>query len=64
MSKADEISYINKLEDKLMYVLSPTNHELSVVTKRNFKDIIRNNIDEDTYTIKEKLKDYWKGINK
>lgn len=64
MSKADEISYINKLEDKLMYALSPTSHELSVVTKRNFKDIIRNNIDEDTYTIKEKLKDYWKGINK
>lgn len=58
MSKADEMSYIDKLENKLMYALSPTTHELSVVTKRNFKDIIRKNIDEDTYT----LKDYWKGI--
>ena len=51
--------YIDKLEDKLMYALSPTNHELSIVTKRDFKDIIRKNIDEDTYTIKQKLKEYW-----
>ena len=64
MSKADEIRYIDKLEDKLMYALSPTTHELAVTTKRGFKDIIRANIDEDTYTIKQKLKDYWKGISK
>lgn len=62
MNKADEMSYIDKLENKLMFALSPTTHELSVVTKRNFKNIIRKNIDEDTYTLKQLLKDYWKGI--
>ena len=64
MSKADEIRYIDKLEDKLMYALSPTTHELSIITKRAFKDIIRANIDEDTYTIKQKLKDCWEGLCK
>ena len=58
MSKADEVRYIDKLENKLMYALSPTNHELAVTTKRAFKDIIRANIDEDTYTIKQKLSEY------
>lgn len=56
--------YIEKLENKLMYALSPTTHELSENTKRAFKNIITENIDEDTYTIKQELKKYWKGLGK
>ena len=51
---------IDKLEEKLMYALSPTNGELAIVTKQNLKKIIRQNIDQDTYTIKRELKKYWK----
>lgn len=51
---------IDKLEEKIMYALSPTNSELAIVTKQNFKKIIRENIDQDTYTIKRELKKYWK----
>ena len=61
MSKADE-EYIEKLEEKLMYALSPTKHELSDNTKKMFKNIISNNINEDTYTIKKELKKYWEGL--
>lgn len=50
-----------ELEDKLMYALSPTSHELALNTQENFKKIIRENMDKDTYTIREKLKDYWEG---
>ena len=53
------LEYIDKLEKKLMYALSPTKHELALNTKINFKRIIRNNINEDTYTIKRELKKYW-----
>lgn len=53
--------YINELENKLMYALSPTSHELATTTQENFKKIIRENIKEDTYTIRERLKDYWEG---
>lgn len=56
--------YIEKLENKLMYALSPTTHELSENTKKLFKNVIFENLDEDTYTIKQKLKKYWKGLNK
>lgn len=63
MSKADE-EYIEKLEEKLMYALSPTKHELSDNTKKMFKNIISNNINEDTYIIKQELKKYWKGLCK
>lgn len=52
-------SYIEELENKLMYALSPTTHELSETTKRVFKEIIRNNINEDTYTIRKLLKERW-----
>lgn len=58
------LEYIKILEEKLMYALSPTSHELALETRRKFKEIIRNNIDEDTYTIKQELKKYWKGINR
>lgn len=63
MSKADE-EYIAKLEEKLMYALSPTTHELAENTKKLFKNVIRENLDEDTYTIKRELKRYWKGLCK
>ena len=53
------LEYIDKLEEKLMYALSPTKHELALNTKTKFKKIIRDNINEDTYTIKQKLKKYW-----
>ncbi len=58
------LEYVEKLEQKLMYALSPTNHELSFNTKNHFRDIIRQNIDEDTYTIKAEMKKYWKGLYK
>ena len=51
--------YINILENKLMYALSPTTHELALDTQEHFKAIIRNNLEEDTYTIKRLLKEYW-----
>lgn len=51
--------WINKLETKLMYALTPTKHELAKRTQEEFKEIIRDNIDEDTYTIKRKLKEEW-----
>lgn len=53
------LGYLDKLEEKLMYSLSPTKHELALNTKINFKKIIRDNINEDTHTIKQKLKKYW-----
>lgn len=54
--------YIEKLENKLMYALSPTTHELSENTKKLFKNIIFENLDEDTYTIRQELKKCWKGL--
>lgn len=54
--------YIDKLENKLMYALSPTTHELAINTQEHFKTIIRDNLGEDTYTIKQLLKEYWKGL--
>jgi hypothetical protein len=51
--------YINELENKLMYALSPTSHELATTTQEHFKEIIRDNLERDTYTIKRALKKYW-----
>ena len=50
-------------ENKLMFALSPTTHELASETQRNFKKIIAQNIDEDTYTIKKELKKYWNHMD-
>lgn len=60
LEKKDE--WINKLETKLMYALTPTKHELAKRTQEEFKKIIRENIDEDTYTIKRKLKESWNNL--
>lgn len=54
--------WINKLETKLMYALTPTKHELAKRTQEEFKEIIRENIEEDTYTIKRKLKENWNNL--
>lgn len=54
--------WINKLETKLMYALTPTKHELAKRTQEEFKEIIRENIEKDTYTIKRKLKENWNNL--
>ena len=54
--------WINKLETKLMYALTPTKHELAKRTQEEFKETIRENIEEDTYTIKRKLKENWNNL--
>ena len=56
----NQLEYINKLENKLMYALSPTTHELAITTQEHFKAIIRDNLENDTYTIRGALKEYWK----
>ena len=58
------LEYVKRLESKLMYALSPTDHELSLNTKNHFIEIIRENMEEDTYTIKREMKKYWKGLCK
>ena len=58
--KKDE--WINKLETKLMYALTPIKYELAKRTQEEFKETIRENIDEDTYTIKRKLKENWNNL--
>ena len=60
LEKKDE--WINKLETKLMYALTPTKHELAKRTQEEFKRVIRENIDEDTDTIKKKLKEEWNNL--
>lgn len=60
LEKKDE--WINKLETKLMYALTPTKHELAKRTQEEFKRVIRENIDEDTDTIKRKLKEEWNNL--
>ena len=46
-----------------MFALTPTTHELALETQRNFKKIIAQNINEDTYTIKRELKKYWNNMD-
>ena len=48
-----------KLLQKLVYVLSPTNHYLSTAYNCKFKEIIRDNIDLESCKIKKLLKDCW-----
>lgn len=45
-----------------MYALTPTKHELAKRTQEEFKEIIRENIDKDTYIIKRKLKENWNNL--
>lgn len=52
-----------RLLELCMYALiSPTkiyNHELADNTKQVFKDIIKNNLECDTFTLREKIKYQW-----
>ena len=57
------IQAYKQYEEKLMYALNPTNSELAIKTKEDFKKIIRENINEDTYTIKKELKKYWNNMD-
>lgn len=53
------IKAYKQIEEKLMYALNPINGELSIKSKENFKKIILENINKDTYTIRKELKKYW-----
>ena len=55
----NEKIYTDELENKLMYALSPTSHELATTTHEHFKAIIRYNLERGTYTIKKALKKNW-----
>ena len=57
-------AYTNYLEEKLMYALGPKHKEFSDMTKCEFAKILRKAFDEkaDTYTIKQKFKDYYNNI--
>ena len=54
-----------RLLELCMYALISStkiyNHELSINTKQAFKNIIKENLNEDTYSIRERIKKYWKG---
>lgn len=64
-------SAIEKENDRLlelcMFALLPKriyNHELADKTKEVFKNIIKKNINEDTYTIRNEIVRYWDGKTK
>lgn len=64
-------SAIEKENDRLlelcMFALLPKriyNHELADKTKEAFKNIIKKNINEDTYTIRNEIVRYWDGKTK
>lgn len=60
--------YLNENERLLelcMFALLPKkiyNHELSIKTKEDFKKIIKNNLKEDTWTIREEIVKCWNNI--
>lgn len=54
----------NRLLELCMFALLPKkiyNHELSNSTKEAFKNIITQNINEDTHTIRNEIVRYWNG---
>lgn len=57
----------NRLLELCMYSLIRDTeiykHELDDVTKLSFMEIIRKNMDDDTYTLRDKLIKAWKGVN-
>lgn len=54
----------NRLLELCMYALISSTKiyelELANDTKQSFISIIKNNLDDDTYTLREKIKDCWK----
>jgi hypothetical protein len=57
----------NRLLELCMYSLIRDTeiykHELDDVTKLSFMEIIRKNMDDDTYTLRNKLIKAWKEVN-
>ncbi len=49
----------NKLIEKLMIELSPTNHDLDLTYQSKFKEIILNNLDKSNTEIRNLLKKCW-----
>lgn len=57
----------DRLLELCMFALLPKriyNHELADKTKEAFKNIIKKNINEDTYTIRNEIVRYWDGKTK
>lgn len=52
-----------RLYELCMYALISStkiyNHELAINTKQSFIKIIKENLQEDTFTIRDKIKKYW-----
>lgn len=56
-----------RLIDLLIYALLPKkiyDHELDMNTMTKFRNIIQENLRDDTYTIRQKLIDCWNNIGK
>lgn len=54
----------NQAREKLCLPKRIYNHELADKTKEAFKNIIKKNINEDTYTIRNEIVRYWDGKTK
>ena len=56
----------NRLLELCMYALISStniyNHELANNTKKAFIDIIKNNLEDDTHTLREKIKNKWEHM--
>ena len=64
MNKDDKIIRLTEL---LIYALLPKNiynHELDMNTFKKTEDIVLNNLQYDTHTIREKIVDCWNNIGK
>ena len=56
-----------RLLELCMFALLPKEiycHELDNTTKNNFINIIRNNLNDDTHTLKRKIKECWNKPSK
>lgn len=57
-----------RLYELCMYALISStkiyNHELTIITKQAFIQIIKENLQEDTFAIRDKIKKYWETGDK
>ena len=57
-----------RLYELCMYALISStkiyNHELAIITKQAFIQIIKENLQEDTFAIRDKIKKYWETGDK
>jgi len=54
-----------RLYELVMYLILPKricNHELAIKTKEAFIEIIKNNLNEETVTIRTKIEEYWDNM--